>query len=100
MILTVVLLPAEDVHASETEGFFQVWFNDRDKTCEIAKYNGDELNVVIPDKLRGYKVVSVNGFDKKQFMQTVKLPKYLKTIDSGAFSRCQNLQSVTIPSGG
>ena len=97
--MSVMILPVEEVHASETEGFFKVWFNDRDKTCEIVKYNGDELNVVIPDTLRGYKVVSVDGFDNKQFMQTVKLPKYLKTIDSGAFSRCQNLQSVTIPSG-
>ncbi len=95
--LALTLMPVMKAQAKETVGFFEVNFKDKDKTCEITKYTGDEVNLVIPDELNGYKVVSIKGFNDKKFLQTVKLPKYLKTIDSSCFSGCQNLKEVTIP---
>lgn len=93
----------------------------------ITGYSGDDTDVVIPDKIRGNRVVAVaNGaFDKKAssiksivFNSTysgfelgeevfkeltaltkVVLPSGLKEIPAEAFYGCKSLKEVYIPSG-
>lgn len=60
-------------------------------------------NVVIPDTLTingvQYKVTAfaADAFKGNTKIKTIKLGKYIKQIDSNAFSNCKNLTKVTIP---
>lgn len=93
----------------------------------ITGYNGDDTDVVIPDKIRGNRVVAVaNGaFDKKASaiksivfngtysgfelgeevfkdltaLTKVVLPSGLKEIPAKCFYGCKSLKEVYIPSG-
>lgn len=59
-------------------------------------------NVVIPDTLTingvRYKVTTIaaDAFKGNTKIKTIKLGKYIKQIDSNAFSNCKNLTKVTI----
>lgn len=60
-------------------------------------------NVVVPDTLTingvQYKVTTfaAGAFKGNTKIKTIKLGKYIKQIDSNAFSNCKNLTKVTIP---
>lgn len=56
--------------------------------------------VVIPDKIEGYPVTTIEQFAFQNFteLKSVSLPKTLTTIDQWAFSG-SGLKSVTIPGG-
>lgn len=66
-------------------------------TVKITGYKGDAVNVVIPDRLRGKKVVAV---EEKAFsgtdIETVKLNRYITTVGKNAFLDCEKLKRADL----
>ena len=62
----------------------------------ITKYQGNTVDLIIPDKLNGVNVVEIGqeAF-KKQPIRNIRLPAYLKRIEPKAFYMCKDLQSVS-----
>ncbi|MGN1095215.1 MAG: leucine-rich repeat domain-containing protein, partial [Eubacteriales bacterium] len=61
----------------------------------VSKYKGNDKTVVIPNKLGGAPVDSIatdafNGLS----LEKVVFPSTLSTVESGAFSSCQKLETV------
>lgn len=69
-----------------------------DYCAVIRSYNGNASKVVIPEKIAGKKVVKIAGgaFSGKG-ISTVYIPKYVETIEWGAFANCPSLTSAHIP---
>ncbi|MDE5654867.1 MAG: leucine-rich repeat domain-containing protein [Clostridia bacterium] len=91
----------------------------------IVSYEGSDSDVVVPDKLKGHRVVGIakdafstsasivksikfnctyssfsianEAFAKLTSLEKVVLPTNLKTISYGAFEGCTSLKSVIIP---
>lgn len=77
-----------------------------DGTVEITKYIGDDVDVVIPSKIKGKKVTSIGSyaFKKEYFdgpgldIKSVVIPEGVTNIGLDAFEECEYLEKVTIPS--
>ena len=74
MLMSVVLCAPFTVSAL-TSGDYEYTICD-DGTAEITKYEGYDIEIVIPSELNGYKVTSISDF---------------------AFAYCESLISITIP---
>ena len=74
---------------------------DKNKTryASVARYEGDDTDVVIPDKLGGYpvKVISREAFCGSRYITSVTVPDGVTDIGKYAFSNCIGLSSVTFP---
>lgn len=70
-----------------------------DGSAEITKYNGSGANVIIPNRIDGYKVTSVGRmlFYRNQFIESVALPSSLTNIGDYCFTQCPKLTKVNIP---
>lgn len=69
-------------------------------TAVLMGYYGDSVNIVIPNKLRGKKVVSIaDGAFEKSNIVSVKLGKYVTNVDRNAFRECKSLKSVELNEG-
>ena len=67
----------------------------------ILKYIGKGGDIVIPDSIEDFPVVSVGcGFDNENVktLETLEIPNFVKSIGAGAFKNCENLTTVTMPS--
>ena len=67
----------------------------------ILKYVGKGDDIVIPDSIEDFPVVSVGcGFDNENVktLETLEIPNSVKSIGTGAFKNCENLTIVTMPS--
>ncbi len=71
-----------------------------DGTLRVKCNNKNIVNAVVPAKVKGKSVVSVEeeAFSRCLKLKSVKLPSSLKYINGYAFYRCSKLTSVTIPS--
>ena len=78
-----------------TEGYYTYTLEDG---CTIVGYSGSEVNVVIPDKLGGYKVKAIDRFvfDAQKQMKTLDMGSNLEYIGYDAFRGCNNLQKIKI----
>ena len=92
-----------------------------DGTIEITKYNGSDMDVVLPDTIDGKKVTSIGtrALSYKAYkslvipegvttigkfacmnctaLEKVTIPNTVKTIERDAFSSCKKLNNVVIP---
>lgn len=70
-----------------------------DGKAEITAYSGNYSVLVIPDKLDGYEVVSIEDsvFAGNTKLTSVSLPQGLVRVGWFAFSGCTSLQSITLP---
>ena len=74
------------------------------KTCSVAGFKedstgGEPTDVVIPSAHDGYKVISIGDYafwNKK--IKSIKRQEGVETIGENAFTGCDNLSSVTLPS--
>ena len=68
-------------------------------TVEIKKYNGQEKDVVIPDKINGTPVTYIgwNAFKNCNSIESVTIPSGVTAIGKWAFFECKSLKNVTIP---
>lgn len=83
---------------ADTQGYYK--YNVKsDGTAGITEYTADEINCVIPEKLGGHTVTSIEfaAFADKEFMQTVQIPSTVKKIAYQAFRKCTALKSLVIP---
>jgi hypothetical protein len=120
---TVIGLIVNTGRLSEYSGGFSYTLNGSRAT--ITGYDGDDKEVVVPDRVRGNRVVAISkgafsskasviekitinttssafSLDKEAFkdmtaLKSVVLPNGLKEISEGAFSGCKALRSVIIP---
>jgi hypothetical protein len=63
----------------------------------IKKYKGTSNNVVIPDKIKGHKVLEIaeNAFEGTNVKRVV-LSKNITTVAENAFKNCANLESFVM----
>lgn len=68
------------------------------KAC-IRGYNGNKLDLVIPDEIQGAKVtlITEKAFEKNMAIRSVTLPQYIEQIEEHAFYECKNLKKVVFP---
>ena len=72
-----------------------------DGSLEIAKWKGEESELVIPATIDGKKVsaIGTDAFYNCRSLTRVIIPEGVISIGNGAFSRCERLTSVIIPDG-
>ena len=66
-----------------------------DGTATIVKYEGDEMRVVIPASIDGFKVTKIEpyAFSEKS-MKYIQFPDTLEVIDHHGFSECRDLLNL------
>ena len=70
----------------------------RDEKAYLTKYKGNSTEVVIPDTIGGYPVVSFGSTFLRQIAITsVSIPDSVTSIGDEAFLGCSSLASVIIP---
>lgn len=81
------------------EESFKFLFVDEFEDMEITGYLGSDKNVVIPDSICGYPVVSIGygAFGENKDIVSVTIPDSVQTIGHYAFIDCENLSDVSIP---
>lgn len=68
-----------------------------DDGIEILRYNGNEVNIIIPSGINGKKVVSLeNTFDGFTALKSVAVPQGVTSIGA-AFYGCECLEQVSLP---
>ena len=69
-----------------------------DGTATIVKYKGDEMRVVIPASIDGFKVTKIEpyAFSEKS-MKYIQFPDTLEVIDHHGFSECRELLNLDFP---
>lgn len=68
------------------------------KTCTVSKYDGRDMDMVIPEKLGGAAVIRIETFAfYKMELTGVTMPNTLLRIEDAAFNTCTKLTEVTIP---
>ena len=72
---------------------------ERDNTITITQYCGDEINVMIPSTIDGYKVqrIGSKAFENAKRVGSITLPFGVKAIEAQAFSNCESLLMITLP---
>lgn len=69
-------------------------------TVRITRYSGNEMDVVIPDKIDNKKVVTISdGAFRYCGAYSITVPEGVTKIDDYAFSECPRLVSVILPDG-
>lgn len=68
-------------------------------TAIITSYIGDSVNIKIPNRVRGKKIVSIdkNAFKESNII-SVELNKYITSVGKDAFYGCDKLESVDLKS--
>ena len=78
-----------------------LYFPERDGTATISGYNGTlEANVVVPEKIGKYSIVTIGGMAGSNTMVTLKeinLPNSVKSIELGAFRDCKKAKTLSLP---
>lgn len=71
-----------------------------EQSCGIKSYVGKSGEIVIPDKINGYKVTVIGEkcFANKDFIKKITIPKYVQEIEYKAFSDCYSLSAITFGS--
>lgn len=66
-----------------------------DTIC-ITGYTGSDTELIIPEKIDGYRVTSIghSAFSGCDTLSSVIIPEYVAEIDKYAFGNCENMTSV------
>ena len=105
MMLSVSSMPAV-VNAAEIESssvasgvYGDYYYIFKGDGIKIQDYFGDDTDVVIPDEINGYPVISIryDCFRELENLRSLKLPANLIEIQWRAVFRCNNLTEIIIP---
>ncbi|MGN0522316.1 MAG: leucine-rich repeat domain-containing protein, partial [Eubacterium sp.] len=96
MIMSIMTCVDLSILAQSSDFDYEVLENG---TAQITQYNGDDDEVTIPSSIDGYEVTSIGfwAFEDSS-IESVIIPEGVTSIEYGAFSYCENLKSVTLPS--
>ena len=97
--LTVQKAQAADYYVYE-EGVEGDWkFRKQDGRVYISGYIGPDTEIVIPDKIAGDNVTSIDyeAFEDNKQITKVSIPDGIEDIGHDAFKGCSSLHSVEIP---
>lgn len=72
-----------------------------DKTVEIIKYNGNNIDLTVPEHLDGRLVITIgmNAFDNCKGLNQVILPSSVVSIGERAFADCTDLSEIRFSAG-
>ncbi|MBE6718867.1 MAG: leucine-rich repeat domain-containing protein [Ruminococcaceae bacterium] len=78
---------------------FECEFDKKNKTVSIIGYNGNNDEVVIPEKFGNFTVTSIgrNAFSKKYDISKITIPDTVKTVGDRAFELCIGIKEITLP---
>ena len=69
------------------------------ENCKLTKYLGDDAEVVIPSKYKGYNVVTLSGtFQGNEKLKKVVIPDSVNLIYDHTFNSCSTLETVEFSS--
>ena len=82
-----------------TAGDYTYDINDGEVT--ITSYTGNVTELVVPETLGGYPVMSIGdwAFSYCESLLTVELPDGVTSIGRYAFNECSSLESIDLPNG-
>ena len=77
---------------------YELSWDESDNGLKIYKYNGNETNVVIPERIGDYPVVSIGNqsFEGSNLVSVI-IPEGVTIIRDFAFMDCYNLERIEIP---
>ncbi len=85
-----------NVTSVEPAGMYDYVLNN--DSVYITAYNGTATDVVVPDTIDGYTVVSIeDAFSRKTAITSITIPDTVTSIGDDAFRGCSSLTSVVIP---
>lgn len=69
-----------------------------DRTINILKYIGKNINITIPEKINGKNVTTIGNraFDDCYENTKIKIPKTIKNIAKNAFNDCISLKNIEV----
>ena len=93
---TDITLAAMEIMPLAASGSYEYTLSGSNAT--ITKYTGTETNLIIPDTIDGYSVVTIGeyAFQNCTALQNVTIPDSVTSIGRCAFQDCTNLSSVTL----
>lgn len=83
----------------ETEDGKFHYYITKDDLAGVYQYNGDEEDVIIPDKIEGVTVRRLNGgtFKENKALKKITIPDLVTFIGSNAFYGCSSLEEAILP---
>lgn len=80
---------------------FDYYIDEDAGTVTIERYNGYDMEVIVPARIDGYPVTVIGryAFDYNEDIMYIILPDTIKEIHYAAFSDCTSLMSITLPDG-
>ena len=65
----------------------------------ISSYKGSAAEIIIPSEYRGYPVTNINNyaFSNCESVTSIVIPDSVTRVGRGAFEKCNNLESLTLP---
>lgn len=74
-----------------------------DGTIEITGYNGSDVDIVIPNTIKGKKVTAIGdtvfyvSYGSTSNIVSVEIPEGVTSLGEGTFVRCTSLKTVVLP---
>ncbi len=103
VVMVVIILPVYAFAGyDETGNWLYSVTNEYKKQARLLKYYGDDVDVVVPAYIDGYRILSINSnsvFADNTNIKSVVLPETLVEIGGRTFQNCTSLEKVVVPSG-
>jgi hypothetical protein len=97
VLLFLVLSGLFTVAKADTYGYYT--YSSDGFSISITKYTGNEVNVAIPNTIRGTQVTSIgdNAFSSCASLTNIVIPNSVTNIGNYAFYGCTGLANIAIP---
>lgn len=92
-----VRLLSHSDHKSEID-IWHTHINSADK-CVLSRYEGDDVNLVLPDKINDVSYEISGGAFRKSSIESITISTGVTLIDRSAFAHCEKLKKVTFADG-